>query len=230
MVHQALNTLTISDPKEHGRRRRVVSQGFSDSAMRNYEPSMVAIVQRFCDRLLQPLEEEPVTSRETWRPARNMSQWCKSKMLTSGLLIGMSSDKNGTAGNYLAFDIMADLIFGGKYNLLERQTYRYVPSVIEASNVRVSAILQAPILKLGRLDKMLFPKAIVARNVFIRFVGKLLRDTLKVDRSQKRDFFAILSTAKDPETGSGFTQEEIIAESTTLVVAGTSRVVFFISP
>ena len=230
MVHQALNTLTISDPKEHGRRRRVVSQGFSDSAMRNYEASMVAIVQRFCDRLLQPVDEEPATSLEMWRPARNMSQWCKSRTVTFDFSMRTSSDKCGTAGNYLAFDIMADLIFGGKYNLLERQTYRYVPSVIEASNVRVSAILQAPILKSGRLDKMMFPKAIVARNIFIRFVGKLLRDTLKVDRSQKRDFFAVLSTAKDPETGSGFTQEEIIAESTTLVVAGTRRVSFLISP
>ena len=122
---------------------------------------------------------------------------------------------------------MADLIFGGKYNLLERETYRYVPGVIEASNVRVSAILQAPGLKLGRLDKILFPKAVVARDVFIRFVGKLLRDTLKVDRSKKRDFFAVLSTAKDPQTGSGFTEEEIIAESTTLIVAGMGRLSFF---
>ncbi len=195
--------------------------------MRNYEPSMVAIVQRFCDRLIQPIEEEPTSNSDSWRPARNMSQWCKSspwKFCRDEPAI----DKNNAAGNYLAFDIMADLIFGGKYNLLERQTYRYVPSVIEASNVRVSAILQAPCLKFGRLDKVLFPKAIVARNVFIRFVGKLLRDTLKVDRSSKRDFFAVLSTAKDPETGSGFTQEEIIAESTTLVVAGTSRLFFFL--
>ncbi|KAL8827690.1 MAG: hypothetical protein Q9191_003035 [Dirinaria sp. TL-2023a] len=79
MVHQALNTLTISDPKEHGRRRRVVSQGFSDSAMRNYETSMVTIVQRFCKRLLQTVEEEKDSaSSNTWQPARNMSQWCKS--------------------------------------------------------------------------------------------------------------------------------------------------------
>ena len=140
------------------------------------------------------------------------------------------TDKNDPAGSYLAFDIMADLIFGGKYNLLEKQTYRYVPGVIEASNVRVSAILQAPCLKSFRIDKILFPKAIVARNLFIRFVGKLLRDTLKVDRSKKRDFFAVLSTAKDPETGSSFTQEEIIAESTTLVVAGTSHLSFLRFP
>ncbi|KAL8827689.1 MAG: hypothetical protein Q9191_003034 [Dirinaria sp. TL-2023a] len=119
---------------------------------------------------------------------------------------------------------MAELIFGGKYNLLERQTYRYVPSAIEASNVRVSAVLQAPGLKFCRIDKMLFPKAIIARDIFIGFVGKLLRDIRRADRSGKKDLFATLSTAKDPETGSGFTQEEIIAESTTLVVAGADTV------
>lgn len=120
---------------------------------------------------------------------------------------------------------MADLIFGGKYNLLERQTYRYLPNMIESSNIRVSAILQAPVLKFGRIDKILFPRAIVARNLFIKFVGKLLRDTLKVDRSSKRDFFAILSSAKDPQTCSGFTQGEIVAESTTLVVAGMTGLI-----
>ena len=84
MVHQALNTLTISDPKEHGRRRRVVSQGFSDSAMWNYEPSMVALVHRFCDRLLQPVEEEPASNSDLWGPARNMSQWCRLSPLPVG--------------------------------------------------------------------------------------------------------------------------------------------------
>ena len=123
-------------------------------------------------------------------------------------------------GNFLAFDIMASLIFSGRYNMLERETYRYVVKIIETSNIRVSSILQAPILRMFRLDKVLFPKAIAARNLFIRFVGKLLKDTQKNDRSKRKDLFAILTEAKDPETGLGFNQEEIISESTTLVVAG----------
>jgi cytochrome P450 len=106
--------------------------------------------------------------------------------------------------------------------MLERETYRYVVKIIETSNIRVSSILQAPILRMFRLDKLLFPKAIAARNLFIRFVGKLLRDTQKNDRSKRKDLFAILTEAKDPETGLGFNQEEIISESTTLVVAGLS--------
>ncbi|KAF2474320.1 cytochrome P450 [Lindgomyces ingoldianus] len=208
MVHQATNTLTVRDRKDHGRRRRVIQQGLSDATLRAFEPYMYEIINRFCDRVIQTVEEENTAkangeSTETfkdqnWKNPRNMSEWC----------------------NYLAFDLMASFIFSGKYNMLEKEQYRYVVQVIEASNIRVASILQAPILKMFRMDKLLFPQAIVARNVFLRFVGKLLRDTKKNDRTQRKDLFEMLSHAKDPESGKGFTPEEIIAESTTLVVAG----------
>jgi cytochrome P450 len=209
MVHQATNTLTVRDRKDHGRRRRVIQQGLSDATLRNFEPYMFEIINRFCDRLVQTVEEEnklkesgesaeAASKTETWKTPRNMSEW----------------------SNYLAFDLMATFIFSGKYNMLEREQYRYVMQCIEESNIRVSSILQAPILKAFRLDKLLFPRAIVARNMFLGFVGKLLRDTKKNDRSQRKDLFEMLSHAKDPETGIGFSREEIIAESVTLVVAG----------
>lgn len=209
MVHKATNTLTVRDRKDHGRRRRVIQQGLSDATLRAFEPYMYEIINRFCDRLIQTVEEENAAKSKgesaetafketTWKTPRNMNQWC----------------------NYLAFDLMATFIFSGRYNMLEREQYRYVMNCIEESNIRVSSILQAPILKAFRLDKLLFPRAIVARNLFLGFVGKLLRDTKKNDRSQRKDLFEMLSHAKDPETGKGFSPEEIIAESVTLVVAG----------
>ncbi|KAI9848834.1 MAG: hypothetical protein M1837_006350 [Sclerophora amabilis] len=198
MVHRALNTLTITDKKEHGRRRRVMSQGFSDASMRSYEPSMLAQAQKFCACLARSDEQLSAKTVERWLPARNMSQWC----------------------NYLAFDTMSDLIFGSDYDLLGKPDNRFVVDAIEASNVRVSVLLQAPEAITGRLDKWLFPESIQGRDRFIKFVNRLLRDTMKVDRSKRRDIFSILSTAKDPETGSGLGRAEIIAESTTLIVAG----------
>ncbi|KAF1998926.1 cytochrome P450 [Amniculicola lignicola CBS 123094] len=194
MVHQATNTLTVRDRKDHGRRRRVIQQGLSDATLRAFEPHMYGIINRFCDRLVQTAAYK----QETWKTPRNMSEW----------------------SNYLAFDLMATFIFSGKYNMLEREQYRYVLQCIEESNIRVSSILQAPILKAFRLDKLLFPRAIIARNMFLGFVGKLLRDTKKNDRSERKDLFEMLSHAKDPETGKGFSPMEIIAESVTLVVAG----------
>lgn len=82
MVHRAYNTLTLTDKDEHARRRRVLSQGFSDASMRRHEVSMLAQINKFCVALAQgdeggKLSGDPSTSPEEWLPARNMSTWCK---------------------------------------------------------------------------------------------------------------------------------------------------------
>ena len=57
-------------------------------------------------------------------------------------------------GNYLAFDVMADIIFGAKkYDLIGKSNYRYVVNAIETSNVRVGVMLQASWIKFARMDK-----------------------------------------------------------------------------
>lgn len=62
-------------------------------------------------------------------------------------------------GNYLAFDVMADIIFGAKkYDLIGKSNYRYVVNAIETSNVRVGVMLQASWLKFARMDKCKSPK------------------------------------------------------------------------
>lgn len=206
MLHQAANSLTVLDRKDHGRRRRVIQAGLADSTVRAFYPDMFAIINRFCDRLLQTAEEKASDNstygnlgKSEWTKPRNMAEW----------------------SNWLTFDLMFSFIFTDKYNMLERQQYRYIPKVIEASNIRVSAILQAPILKkMFRMDKVLFPRAIAARNIFLRFVGKLLRDTNRADSSQRTNLFHMLRHTQDPVTGRGFTPEEMVAESVTLVVAG----------
>lgn len=221
MVHQAANSLTVLDRKDHGRRRRVIQVGLADSTVRAFYPDMFAIINRFCDRLLQTTEEQASNNgtygnpgKSDWTNPRNMADWC----------------------NWLTFDFMFSFIFTDKYNMLERQQYRYIPKVIEVSNIRVSAILQAPILKMFRVDKLLFPRAIAARNIFLRFVGKLLRDTSRADNSKRTSLFQMLRHTRDPVTGRGFTPEEMVAESVTLVVAGgdtsataTAAVFFYLS-
>lgn len=123
-------------------------------------------------------------------------------------------------GNYFAFDIMADVVFGLEYNLLGMTRWRYICDSIESSNVRMGAILQAPELKWARLDKWFFPTAIYGRNRFVRFVGGLLRVLAKGHDPKSNDLFSRLASAVDPITGTGFKPEQIAAESTTLIVAG----------
>lgn len=127
---------------------------------------------------------------------------------------------------------MADVIFGARYDLLSNPRFRYVIDCIEASNVRMAALIQAPWYAALKLDKYLFPGAIKGRNRFIKFVSRVVKE--RIDKSndvdskmekeadgEEHDVFDNLTAAKDPETGSGFKLQEIAAESTTLIVAGS---------
>ena len=117
---------------------------------------------------------------------------------------------------------MSEVIFSESYDLLEKPDYRYVVEAIERSNVRTSVLIQAGELAFRRLDKKLFRDAIRGRNLFIRFVNELLQKRMSAKPLQRHDVFSFLLSAKDPETQEGLRVNEIGAESTTMVVAGTS--------
>ena len=125
-----------------------------------------------------------------------------------------------STGNYFAFDVMADVVFGLEYDLLGSTRWRYVCDCIEASNVRMGAILQAPELTIARIDKWLFPKAIYGRNKFVRFVGGLLRSLGSGANVKAGSVFSGLALYTDPVTATGLKPKQIVAESTTLIVAG----------
>lgn len=136
--------------------------------------------------------------------------------------------------SYLSFDIMTDVVFGASYNLLEKSQFRFVPEAIEASNVRMSTFFQFPALMTMKryLDKTIFRAAIAGRNQFVKFAVRLIKErTLKASGQEPQDkeeqapagpdIFGLLQSAKDPETGQGFSKDEIQAESVTLIVAGS---------
>ena len=60
---------------EHGRRRRIIAQGFSDAAIRDAEPIMMGHIRMFCETLLT----DPDTSSEG---AKSDASWTKPKDLT----------------------------------------------------------------------------------------------------------------------------------------------------
>ncbi|KAI8208912.1 FAD-linked oxidoreductase apf9 [Colletotrichum sp. SAR 10_86] len=123
--------------------------------------------------------------------------------------------------DYFTFDIMSEVIFGMKYNALREPKYRFVMSALEASNVRISALVQASSLALGRIDKYLFADSIKSRNKFLGFLGSLLKSRAKASFSDNGNVFSYLETAKDPDGESTLSKSEIRAESATLVVAGS---------
>ncbi|KAF7579347.1 Cytochrome P450 3A31 [Pyrenophora tritici-repentis] len=176
--------------EEHARRRRIVSQGLSDAAVRFHEPTLMAHIQK-CFALLSGTDEP-----------KNVASWF----------------------NYLSFDIMADVVFGMQYNLLGSTANRAIPDAIEQSNVRVSVLLQSPVTpRIARIDRWLFPKAIQARDQFLNFVRGLVDKVMKPDCSSKATttIVSILKNAHDPVTGQKLGSKEVLAESTTLCVAGS---------
>ena len=75
IYHGAFNTHTAIDKTIHGRKRRIVSQGFSDAVLRASEPFILDKVSKLCDGLLSTgcaFNEKP--SNE-WTKSRDMAKW-----------------------------------------------------------------------------------------------------------------------------------------------------------
>lgn len=123
--------------------------------------------------------------------------------------------------DYLTFDIMSALVFSASYDTLRQEKFRHIINAIEESNVRVSVILQAPVLTLFRLDKRLFSRSILWRNRFIKFIGRTVAERVKNSSLLKeRDVFSYLKSAKDAVTGKTLRINELGGEAATLIVAG----------
>ncbi|TDZ20879.1 FAD-linked oxidoreductase apf9 [Colletotrichum orbiculare MAFF 240422] len=195
LVHSAPNTLTIRNRDDHARRRRILSLAFSDAQLRAYESILLRHIDTFCLNLGENAESQQSGSGG----ALDMARHC----------------------DYFTFDVMSEAIFGMKYHTQREPKYRYVMHALEESNVRISALVQASVLAIGRLDKLLFASSIKARNRFLGFLASLLKNRSKASFSDNGNVFSYLETAKDPNGESTLTKSEIRAESATLVVAGS---------
>lgn len=76
MVHRAPNTLTLIDKKAHGRRRRIISQGFGDSSLRKYQPTIIERVQGLCATVDRHCGDG------NWSLPMNMADYCKVSLIT----------------------------------------------------------------------------------------------------------------------------------------------------
>ncbi|RJE27123.1 Cytochrome p450 [Aspergillus sclerotialis] len=215
LVHRTPNTLTLRDKKEHAQRRRLMSHGFSDASIRSFEPRVLQLVHRLCDILDGDM---PINDGQ-WGNPQDMAKWF----------------------DYLTFDIMSSLVFSASYDTLRQEKFRYVIRAIEESNIRVSVLLQAPILSLFRLDKRLFSRSLHWRNRFIKFIGRTVADRIKKssvlnEGDKGRDVFSYFQSGKDAVTGKTFGINELGGEAATLIVAGSdttattlAATLFFIS-
>jgi hypothetical protein len=109
-VHPTPNTHNTRDKAVHGRKRRVLSQAFSEVAIKQMEKYVVANVRTFCQQIGTGASDE----RKGWTTPKNMADWC----------------------NYLAMDILGDLSFGKAFHMLERPDNRYALDLVSMATTR----------------------------------------------------------------------------------------------
>lgn len=121
---------------------------------------------------------------------------------------------------------MTTVIFGVNWSALKDSKYRHIPTAIEQSNVRIGTLIESPALNSMKgwklFESLFFKSAIFARNSFLKFVSSIIRESMRVTGKSGKGAFALLTTAKDPQTGESLDIKELSGESATLVVAGQS--------
>jgi cytochrome P450 len=81
LVHRVPNTFTLIDKKEHSWKRRVLTQGFSESAMHELEPVVLDCLNRLCESMIDKDLCTLVDKENGWSAPKDMSDWCKFELL-----------------------------------------------------------------------------------------------------------------------------------------------------
>ncbi|KAI1803057.1 cytochrome P450 [Daldinia bambusicola] len=195
-VHPASNTHNTRDKALHARKRRVLSQAFSDGAVKEMERYILANVRSFCEQIGLGASDE----KKGWTVAKNMADWC----------------------NYLAMDILGDLCFGKAFHMLEKPDNRYALELVSLATTRHLICGTMSLVGKLHLDKILFRRIATGRAKYMAYSKAQLTERTKLgDDTDRRDFFYHLLKARDPETGQGFAMPELWGESNLLIIAGS---------
>ena len=189
-----------------------MGQAFSDANIHSFQPLLQDKIRTLCSQL-----GNDQSKLQDWSPPRNMAELCKCLFkLISCLALTV------TSGNRLSFDIMTEVTFNVSFDTLRSPQYRHILEAMEASNLRLSVLLQDPNLAYRKMDRHLFPKSLEGKSTFTAFLKKLLKQRLSTTDATIRDIFSYVLGAKDPVTDTGLSASELSTEMATLVVAGMS--------
>lgn len=221
------NTHNAIDKIVHGRKRRVLSQVFSDNALKGMEYLMLENIRKFC--AIVGGDEGDVHG---------------------GAFVGKDGKKVWNLADwfgYLTYDVMGELCFGktfgmliesgkrGVIGLVDRAAYRhyvvrpppffkYPPPELSSHANRKQCGLWMP-LDSWHLDEIFIRKLTYDRWNFIQKsrveANERAKERTSAGHGAKKDFFYYLLNARDPETGEGLHTPELWGESNVLMIAGT---------
>ena len=197
----AESTHSMIDKNLHARKRRVLSQAFSDNTMKGLQPHVLHVIRTFCKAIGPSRVTSAAAEKQErpWSSPRNMANWT----------------------DYMSYDVLGDICYGQTFGTLEREENRFAIELVGTSSKFHYLNGQMPKLKKLGLDRVLFPTIRANRQRFMAYSKRQLENRMKMGMdADRRDFFYYLLNAKDPETGEGFTIQELWGESNVLLIAG----------
>lgn len=194
----AFNIFTAVDKGIHRFKRMVLSQGFSDKALRAFEPTMLHHIDIFVRNLMRTPNYND--ANDGWSPPVDMTACCR----------------------HLQYDVMGEFGFGQSFELQTRPDNHFLIDAVTATSRKAGVYVQYPKLKYLQLEKLLYRKGLWMRQKYLDLMGRLVRERLSAENHSQNDLFSFLVDAKDPETGQGFTESELWAETRFLLIAGKS--------
>lgn len=189
----AYNIFTAIDKSVHRHKRRVLNQGFSDQCLRAFEPMILNEIDIF----VREFSKSQLTGQE-WSHPIDMTKCCR----------------------HIGYDIMGDFGFGQSFELQEKTENRFLMDAVVATSKKAAVYLHYPALAKLHLEKLLARRTLWMREKYLRLMSRLVKSRLEADKNLHNDLFSFLVEAKDPETGEGFTESELWAESRFLLIAG----------
>ena len=200
----AWSTHSAIDKSLHARKRRVLSQAFSDAAMRGLQPHILSVIRTFTEAI------GDFPSRLGLNGEKNVTgEWSEPKDM-------------GRYANYMSYDVLGDICYGESFDTLESPDNRFAVDLVALSSKYHFLTAQMPDLKKLGLHRVLFPDLLAQRTRFMGYSRARLQKRMQLGTdTDRRDFFYFLLNAKDPETGLGFSTQELWGESNVLLIAGS---------
>jgi cytochrome P450 len=196
----SISIFNAVDKDVHARKKRVMSHAFSDAALRGMQPHIISAIRAWCTALGDNTDPDIAPKKGEWSSPKDMAHW----------------------GAYMIFDVLGEICFGRSFYTSIKNDNRYFLDLM-VKNVRITNVMgQMPVLhelNFGTImrwgDKEQYAKQIA-------FSRKQLQNRLTVgsENSKRRDIIYYLQQARDPETGEGYLEKELMSETTLLLGAG----------
>lgn len=219
------NTHNCIDKELHGRKRRIVSQGFSTAAINSSEPIILHHVQSLCSALMKLIPKSHASSGYEWSGPQDMAAWSESEPSDWPRVI---PDLETLLANYLTLDVISDLTYGQPFGLLTSPNLRWLVNAIVSGNRRIYLRFAFPSLfnvnpkAWYNPDKWIFPEMAAERQRFLEISTKYSEERMASEEkmSGRNDIMSALLAAKDPRTGTKLSEAEVWGEAHLMIAAG----------